>query len=87
MLSTLLRKSPPVLLFICYFFYLVPLSSQNAGEWHFETLTGEVGKPRAGASFVRVGEYGYLLGGTGKMPIQRYDPRTQRWANYVHQPR
>ncbi len=81
MLSTLLREGHSVLLYIFCFIVFVPLFAQTGGEWHYETLSGELGKPRADASFVRVGEYGYLLGGTGKVPIQRYDPRSQRWSN------
>ncbi|WP_420460118.1 Kelch repeat-containing protein [Neolewinella sp.] len=81
MSSILLRESHSVLLWIFCFVAFVSLSAQNGGEWHFQSLAGESAKPRADASFVRVGEYGYLLGGTGKVPIQRYDPRSQRWSN------
>ena len=79
MLSTLPLPGRLALLFVLSISALGPLCGQDVGLWYYETPGGEAVKPRNDASLVRVGDYVYLLGGTGTTPIQRYDPEKKEW--------
>ena len=57
------------------------LSGQQDGSWYYESPRGVTPKPRNDASLVWVGNYAYLLGGTGPTPVQRYDPKQKEWAS------
>ena len=55
-------------------------TAQDVGQWYYQAQEGATPRIRFDGSFVRVGDYFYLLGGYGSLDIDRYDPRNQTWS-------